>query len=75
MIGYKYARNMQRLIGVINWGKIVHQVRFYYTEEIKCKSSNNNNNNKTVKKGIVKTGQLLLNMPIELFHSIQSTGM
>ena len=54
----------------------VNQVGFYYTEEIKCKSSNNNNNIIIiVKEGIVKTGQLLLNIPIELFHSIQSTGM
>jgi len=28
-----------------------------------------------VKEGIVKAGKLLLNTPIELFHSIQSTGM
>jgi hypothetical protein len=52
----------------------VNQVGFYYTEEIKCKNSSNNNNN-NVKEGIVKTGQLLLNIPIELFHSIQPTGL
>jgi len=32
MMGYKYARNMYRLTDEINWGYIVPQICFYYTD-------------------------------------------
>jgi hypothetical protein len=35
MMGYRYARNIQRLIDEINWGKIVHQVGFHYKRVMK----------------------------------------
>jgi hypothetical protein len=36
MMGYTYARNMYRLIDEINWGKIVHQVGYHYTDVSRC---------------------------------------
>jgi len=36
MMGYKYARNMYRLIDEINWGQIVHRVGFHYRDIARC---------------------------------------